>query len=113
MPAELDKTILNYAISAAALELLPESLATLAVIPVQMKLVHRIGQSFGYELDRASAKDFLATLGVGLASQYFEGFARKLLGGLLGGVGGGLGRAAGRQAASSVAASASRQRQPW
>lgn len=101
VPAELDKTILNHAITAAALELLPESLATLAVIPVQMKLVHRIGQSFGYELDRASAKDFLATLGVGLASQYFEGFARKLLGGLLGGVGGGLGRAAGRQAASS------------
>lgn len=101
VPAELDRTILNHAITAAALELLPESLATLAVIPVQMKLVHRIGQSFGYELDRASAKDFLATLGVGLASQYFEGFARKLLGGLLGGVGGGLGRAAGRQAASS------------
>ena len=47
------------------------------------------------------AKDFVATLGVGLTSQYVEQFGRKLLGGLLGGLGGGLGRSLGRQAASS------------
>jgi uncharacterized protein (DUF697 family)/tellurite resistance protein len=96
-----DQTILNHAITAAALELLPDSLANLAVIPVQLKLVHRIGQSYGYPMNTSNAKDFLAVLGVGLASQYVEGFARKLLGGVLGGLGGGLGRAAGRQAASS------------
>jgi uncharacterized protein (DUF697 family)/tellurite resistance protein len=99
--AELDRTILNHAITAAALELLPDSLANLAVIPVQLKLVHRVGQTYGYPMDTSNAKDFLAVLGVGLASQYFEGFARKLLGGVLGGLGGKLGRAAGRQAASS------------
>jgi tellurite resistance protein/uncharacterized protein (DUF697 family) len=99
--AELDQTIVNHAITAAALELLPDSLANLAVIPVQLKLVHRIGQTYGYPMNTANAKDFLAVLGVGLASQYVEGFARKLLGGVLGGLGGSLGRAAGRQAASS------------
>jgi tellurite resistance protein/uncharacterized protein (DUF697 family) len=99
--AELDQTIVNHAITAAALELLPDSLANLAVIPVQLKLVHRIGQTYGYPMNTSNAKDFLAVLGVGLASQYVEGFARKLLGGVLGGLGGGLGRAAGRQAASS------------
>jgi uncharacterized protein (DUF697 family)/tellurite resistance protein len=99
--AELDKTILNASITNAALELLPESIASMAIIPLQMRLVYRIGQSYGYPMDMSHAKDFVATLGVGLTGQYLEQFGRKLLGGLLGGIGGGLGRAAGRQAASS------------
>jgi uncharacterized protein (DUF697 family)/tellurite resistance protein len=99
--AEMDKQILNAAITNAALELLPESLASMAIIPLQMRLVYRIGKAHGYEMDRTHAKDFLATLGVGLTSQYLEQFGRKLLGGLLGGLGGGLGRSVGRQAASS------------
>jgi uncharacterized protein (DUF697 family) len=99
--AEMDKQILNAAITNAALELLPESLASMAIIPLQMRLVYRIGKAHGYEMDRTHAKDFLATLGVGLTSQYLEQFGRKLLGGLLGGLGGGLGRTVGRQAASS------------
>jgi len=99
--AEMDKLILNAAITNAALELLPESLASMAIIPLQMRLVYRIGKAHGYEMDRTHAKDFLATLGVGLTSQYLEQFGRKLLGGLLGGLGGGLGRSVGRQAASS------------
>jgi uncharacterized protein (DUF697 family) len=99
--AELDRRILDAAITNAALELLPESLATLAIIPLQMKLVYRIGQAYGYELDRGHITDFLATLGVGLAGQYLEQYGRKLLGGLFGAVAGGLGRAVGRQAASS------------
>ena len=87
---EMDKTVLNAAIVNGALELLPESLATMAIIPLQMKLVYRIGQSYGFELDRGHIKDFLATVGVGLTSQYLEQAGRKLLGGLLGKVGGGL-----------------------
>jgi uncharacterized protein (DUF697 family) len=63
--------------------------------------VYRIGQAYGYAMDRSHAKDFIATLGVGLTSQYVEQFGRRLLGGLLGGVAGGLGRTLGRQAASS------------
>ena len=99
--AELDKTILNASITNAALELLPESIASMAIIPLQVRLVYKIGKSYGYPMDMSHAKDFIATLGVGLTGQYLEQFGRKLLGGLLGGVGGGLGRTIGRQAASS------------
>jgi len=98
---ELDKTILNASITNAALELLPESIASMAIIPLQLRLVYRIGKAYGYEMDTSHAKDFIATLGVGLTSQYVEQMGRKLLGGLLGGLGGGLGRSLGRQAASS------------
>ncbi len=99
--AEMDKTILNASITNAALELLPESIASMAIIPLQMRLVYRIGKAYGYEMDSSHAKDFIATLGVGLTSQYVEQIGRKLLGGLLGGLGGGIGRSLGRQAASS------------
>ena len=99
--AEMDKTILNASITNAALELLPESIASMAIIPLQVRLVYRIGKSYGYPMDSSHAKDFIATLGVGLTGQYLEQFGRKLLGGLLGGIGGGLGRTVGRQAASS------------
>ena len=105
--AALDQSILNAAITNAALELLPESLASMAIIPLQMKLVYRIGQAYGYELDGGSVKDFLATLGVGLTAQYLEQFGRKLLGGLLGSIAGGIGRSVGNQAASSGMAFAS------
>jgi len=45
------RTILNYSILNGALELLPESLATMAILPLQMKMVYRIGKSHGFELD--------------------------------------------------------------
>ncbi|HWT21513.1 MAG TPA: TerB family tellurite resistance protein [Variovorax sp.] len=99
--AELDKSILNASILNGALELLPETLSTMAIIPLQMKLVYRIGKTYGYELDSGHVKDFLATVGVGLTSQYLEQAGRKLLGGLLGKMGGGLLRGLGNQAVSS------------
>jgi uncharacterized protein (DUF697 family)/tellurite resistance protein len=99
--AELDQAILNAAILNGALELLPETLSTMAIIPLQMKLVYRIGKAHGYELDSGHVKDFLATAGVGLTSQYLEQAGRKLLGGLLGRVGGSLLRGVGNQAVSS------------
>lgn len=100
-PAQLDKLILDAAVFNGALELLPESLATMAIIPLQMKLVYRIGKSYGFELDSGHIRDFLATAGVGLTSQYLEQAGRKLLGGLLGAVGGRLLGGIGRQAVSS------------
>ncbi|MDB5941076.1 MAG: hypothetical protein JWQ13_642 [Ramlibacter sp.] len=98
---ELDRMILNGAITNGALELLPETLSTMAIIPLQMRMVYRIGQAYGYQLDSGHIKDFLATVGVGLTSQYLEQAGRKLLGGLLGRVAGGLGRGLGNQAVSS------------
>ena len=88
--AELDKMILNYSILNGALELLPQSLASMAIIPLQMKMVYRVGKAHGFELDRGHIKDLLATMGVGLTSQYVEQIGRKLIGGLLGRIGGGL-----------------------
>jgi uncharacterized protein (DUF697 family)/tellurite resistance protein len=99
--AALDKMVLDASILNGALELLPESLSTMAIIPLQMRLVYRIGKAHGYELDQGHLKDFLATAGVGLTSQYLEQAGRKLLGGLLGAIGGGLLRGVGRQAVSS------------
>ncbi len=100
--AEMDKYILNHAIVNGAIELLPQSLATMAIIPLQMKLVYRIGQSYGYDMDKGHIKEFLATAGVGLTSQYVEQIGRKLLGGLLGAVAGGLGRGLGRVATGAA-----------
>ncbi|MFN0317713.1 MAG: YcjF family protein [Burkholderiales bacterium] len=96
--------ILKYSILNGALELLPQSVSTLAIIPLQMKMVYRIGKTFGYELDRKHITDLLATFGVGLTSQYVEEIGRKLLGGLLGKMGGGLLGGLGRQATGSAMA---------
>lgn len=93
--AEMDKYILNHSIVNGAIELLPQSLATMAIIPLQLKLVYRIGQAYGVQLDKGHIREFLATAGVGLTSQYVEQIGRKLLGGLLGTVAGGLGRGLG------------------
>lgn len=87
---ELDRSVLNYAILNGALELLPESLASMAILPLQMKMVYGIGKAYGYELDRGHIKDFAATLGIGMTGQYVEQMGRKLFGGLLGKLGGGL-----------------------
>lgn len=89
---ELDSTILNYAILAGALELLPSSMATMAIIPLQMRLVYQVGRKFGVELDRGHVGEFLAAAGIGMTSQVLEGYATKLMKGLLGSVAGGLGR---------------------
>jgi uncharacterized protein (DUF697 family) len=82
--AELDKSILNYAMLNGALELLPQSWASMAIIPLQIKMVYGIGKTHGVELDQGHIKEFIAAAGVGLTSQYLEQFGRKLLGGLLG-----------------------------
>ena len=78
----VDKMILNYAILTGALELLPQSIATMAIIPLQMKMVYRIGRQFNYQLDRGHIKELLATAGLGATSQTLENVARKFLGGM-------------------------------
>ncbi len=82
--AELDKSILNYALINGALELLPQSWASMAIIPLQIKMVYAIGKAHGVALDQGHIREFIAAAGVGLTSQYLEQFGRKLLGGLLG-----------------------------
>lgn len=96
--AALDKSILNHALLNGALELLPQSWASMAIIPLQVKMVYAIGKAHGVELDQGHIREFIAAVGVGLTSQYLEQFGRKLIGGLLGKAAGrtvgGIGRAA-------------------
>ena len=82
--AELDKSILNYSILNGALELLPQSWASMAIIPLQVRMVYKIGKAHGVEMDQGHIKEFIATVGVGLTSQYVEQIGRKLIGGLVG-----------------------------
>lgn len=82
--AELDKSILNHSLINGALELLPQSWASMAIIPLQVKMVYGIGKAHGVTLDQGHIREFIAAAGVGLTSQYLEQFGRKLLGGLLG-----------------------------
>jgi uncharacterized protein (DUF697 family) len=86
--AAIDRTVLNYAILNGALELLPQSWASMAIIPLQIKMVYRVGVAHGVSLDQGHIKEFIAAAGVGLTSQYIEQFGRKLLGGLVGKAGG-------------------------
>ncbi len=98
LDTELDAIILKAAKINGALELLPQSWASMAIIPLQVRMVYTIGQAHGVALDQGHIKEFIAAVGVGVTSQYLEQFGRKLLGGLLGkvagGLVGGLGRAA-------------------
>lgn len=100
--AAQDKMILNYSIVNGALELLPQSWASVAIIPLQIKMVYRIGKAYGHELDQGHIREFLATVGVGLTSQYLEQFGRKLVGGLLGGLLGKTGKKMGGTATGMV-----------
>jgi uncharacterized protein (DUF697 family) len=78
--AEIDQSVLRYAILNGGLELLPQGLATMAIIPLQLKMVYEIGQRFGFKLDRGHAQELVAAAGLGMTSQVFEGYARKFLG---------------------------------
>lgn len=102
--ADVDHLILNTAILNGALEVMPHTLATMAIVPVQIRMVYQIGKRYGYELDRGHITDFLGTVGIGLTSQVFEGFTRRLVGGLARGLAGGLlGGLAGQAAGSAFA----------
>jgi uncharacterized protein (DUF697 family)/tellurite resistance protein len=79
---EVDSSILKFSILNGALELLPQGLATLAIVPLQMKMVYGVGKAYGFSLDKGHIKELIATVGVGMTSQVVENFARDLLGGL-------------------------------
>jgi len=105
--AALDELILTQAKFTGALELLPDKLANIAIIPLQLRLVHRVGQHYGRQLDAGQVQDLAATLGIGAAAQIVESVARKVLGGLAGGLFGGVvGGAAGLATGAAVTFSA-------
>jgi uncharacterized protein (DUF697 family) len=86
-----------------ALEILPDRLANLAILPLQLRLVYEIGQRYGQQLDANQVKDLAGTLGLGAAAQLVEGMVRKVLGGVASGILGGiLGGATGMAAGAAV-----------
>ena len=100
--AALDNLIKKQAMLTGALELLPQTIATLAIIPIQMRLVYRIGADYGHGVDADQIRDLLGAMGIGAAVQVLDGMTRRILTGLgrglagsaLGGVVGGTAAAA-------------------
>ena len=86
----LEEHILDQAMLTAALELLPDRLANLGILPLQLRLVHHIGQRHGRQLDTQQVTDLVATFGLGAAAQVLEKVVRRTFGGIAGGLLGGL-----------------------
>jgi uncharacterized protein (DUF697 family)/tellurite resistance protein len=86
----VDELILQQAILTGAIEILPDRLANIAVLPLQLRMVYQIGQRHGQKLDINQVKDLLATFGLGAAAQSLESVAMRLIGGLAGGLLGGM-----------------------
>lgn len=101
--AGLDEMILQQAMLTGALELLPDRLANVAILPLQLRMVYQIGRHYGQQLNADQIKDLAGTLGIGAAAQMMEGIVRKTLGGIAGGILGGLlGGATGVAAGAAV-----------
>ncbi len=102
-PGELDAMILDQAILTAALEVLPDRLSNMAIVPLQLRMVYTIGQRYGQQMNASQVKDLAATFGIGAAAQFMESIVRKTFGGLAGGLlGGMLGGASGMAAGATV-----------
>jgi uncharacterized protein (DUF697 family)/tellurite resistance protein len=87
---QVDEFILQQAILTGAIEVLPDRLANIAVLPLQLRMVYQIGQRHGQKLDINQVKDLAATFGLGAAAQSLESVAMRLIGGLAGGLLGGM-----------------------
>lgn len=87
-----ERLILEHAILCGALEQMPETLATMAILPTQMKMVRLLGQIHGLDLDRHDIKSFFQATGAGLTAQTVQGYAARLAKGVLGRVMGGSAR---------------------
>ena len=101
-PGPPDEFILEQAILTGALEILPDRLATVAILPLQMRMVYRIGQGHGQRLDAGQVKDLAGTLGIGAVAQGMESVVLRIAGGLAGGLLGGLVGGAVRVATGAV-----------
>lgn len=86
---DLHRSILQYAILAGAAELLPQTAASMVVLPLQLKLVYDVGARHGVTMARDQIRELAAAFGIGATSQVVESLARKVLGGVAKTVGGG------------------------
>jgi len=81
--------ILQYAMLAGAAELLPQTAASMIVLPLQLKLVYDIGSRHGVTMARDQIRELVAAFGIGATSQVVESLARRIFGGVARTVGGG------------------------
>lgn len=76
---DVDQMIQKYAMTTAAIDLLPKKLAKLGIFPAQIHLVYRVGKRYGYDLDRGHIKEFLAALGISYMGQMVEVSLRGII----------------------------------
>src|SRR5690606_29522690 len=81
--ALLTRLVEDYAVLTAALALRAEPLALLATIPIDMKMVYRIGKYYGQELERGQVGTFMQTVGAEPVAQYVEACGRLILAGAM------------------------------
>ena len=86
----IDDFILDQAMLSAALELLPDKLANLGILPLQLRMVQQIGERHGQQMNASQVKDLAAVFGIGAAAQIMEKVVRGALGGLAGRLGAGM-----------------------
>jgi uncharacterized protein (DUF697 family)/tellurite resistance protein len=87
---DIDRRILQFAMLAGAAELLPQTMASMVVLPLQLRLVYEVGRKNGVTLAQDQVRELAMAFGVGATSQAVESFARRLLGGVARSMGGGL-----------------------
>lgn len=87
---DIDNFILDQAMLSAALELLPDRLANLGILPLQLRMAKQIGERHGQQMDASQVKDLAAVFGIGAAAQIMEKVVRGMLGGVVGRIGGGM-----------------------
>ncbi len=102
LTGQVDEFILQQAILTGAIEILPDRLANIAVLPLQLRMVYQIGQRHGQKLDFNQVKDLAATFGLGAAAQSLESVVMRLVGGLAGGLLGGMVGGATRIASGAI-----------
>jgi len=90
IPGDIDAFILDQAMLSAALELLPDRLANLGILPLQLRMAKQIGERHGQQMNASQVKDLAAIFGIGAAAQVMEKVVRGMLGGLVGRIGGGM-----------------------
>lgn len=76
--------VLDYAIHCAALEMHPESWASMSIHPLQVSMVRAIAKQHGHDEGPVQLRARLETLGLGLTPQFVEHLDDKLFGGIRG-----------------------------
>jgi len=73
----------DYAVLTAALAARAEPLALLATVPIDMKMLYRIGKYYGQELERGQVSAFMCAAGAEPVAQYVEACGQLIIAGAM------------------------------